>query len=46
LIPENNYCKNICGDGIIVSAIDVPFTEECDDGNLLDFDGCSKTCLF
>ncbi|CAD8078874.1 unnamed protein product [Paramecium primaurelia] len=46
LIPENNYCKNICGDGIIVSAIDIPFTEECDDGNLIDFDGCSKTCLF
>ncbi|XP_061746548.1 pappalysin-2-like [Nerophis ophidion] len=28
-----------CGDGVIAGA------EECDDGNLLDADGCSKKCL-
>ncbi|XP_054625059.1 pappalysin-2 isoform X2 [Dunckerocampus dactyliophorus] len=28
-----------CGDGVIQGA------EECDDGNLLDADGCSKKCL-
>ncbi|CAD8214267.1 unnamed protein product [Paramecium octaurelia] len=46
LIPENNYCKNICGDGIVVSAIDISFNEECDDGNLSDYDGCSKICQY
>jgi cysteine-rich repeat protein len=31
-------CKPVCGDGI------VEIGEECDDGNLVDGDGCSSTC--
>ena len=32
-------CDTQCGDGIVVAA-----TEACDDGNLVDYDGCSSTC--
>ena len=32
-------CQTGCGDGILLRG-----TEECDDGNLLDGDGCSKDC--
>lgn len=32
---ENNLCYSKCGDGIKSKE------EECDDGNLLDFDGCN-----
>src|SRR3989339_592012 len=35
----NVLCQVICGDGIRI-----PGSEECDDGNLIDFDGCSSTC--
>ncbi len=31
-------CPHVCGDGIIVSS------EECDDGNIIDHDGCSSIC--
>ncbi|CAD8057334.1 unnamed protein product [Paramecium sonneborni] len=44
--PFSYYCRNICGDGYL--AID-PFdrnSEECDDFNLTNFDGCSSTCKF
>ncbi|CAK66455.1 unnamed protein product (macronuclear) [Paramecium tetraurelia] len=44
--PVSYYCKNICGDGYL--AID-PYnrnTEECDDYNLVNFDGCSNECKF
>ncbi|CAK85064.1 unnamed protein product, partial (macronuclear) [Paramecium tetraurelia] len=47
--PQSYFCVNICGDGYL--AVD-PFgrnTEECDDFNLIDNDGCSSifclTCL-
>jgi cysteine-rich repeat protein len=30
-------CIEICGDGFVINA-------ECDDGNLIDGDGCSSTC--
>ncbi|CAK67722.1 unnamed protein product (macronuclear) [Paramecium tetraurelia] len=43
---EKNYCKNKCGDGIIVSAPDIDYYEECDDANNQDNDGCSKGCKF
>ncbi len=33
----NNTCTDICGDGRV-------FTLECDDGNLIDGDGCSHEC--
>jgi cysteine-rich repeat protein len=35
----NQKCKTICGDGIFVGA-----EEGCDDGNLVNFDGCSASC--
>ena len=34
-----NKCSTKCGDGIPVSA-----TEACDDGNLINYDGCSSSC--
>lgn len=34
---STGICKEICGDGIL-------FTLECDDGNLLNGDGCSSEC--
>eukprot|EP01022_Parablepharisma_sp_SALTPOND_P036471 TRINITY_DN994_c0_g1_i1.p1 TRINITY_DN994_c0_g1~~TRINITY_DN994_c0_g1_i1.p1 ORF type:complete len:617 (+),score=12.97 TRINITY_DN994_c0_g1_i1:1501-3351(+) len=35
---EDNKCSEICGDGINLGAF------ECDDGNLLNGDGCSSEC--
>lgn len=32
-------CETSCGDGILLRGV-----EECDDGNVLDGDGCSHTC--
>ncbi|CAD8103048.1 unnamed protein product [Paramecium primaurelia] len=47
LSPESNYCKNICGDGIIVQAPDINVFEQCDDHNLSDDnDGCTSNCKF
>ncbi|CAD8128066.1 unnamed protein product [Paramecium sonneborni] len=46
LIKYQNYCINNCGDGILVNAPDIAFNEQCDDGNLIEFDGCSKNCQF
>ncbi|CAD8102425.1 unnamed protein product [Paramecium sonneborni] len=47
LNPYSNYCKNICGDGIIVSAPDIKYMEQCDDANLADDnDGCTSDCNF
>ncbi|CAK83698.1 unnamed protein product (macronuclear) [Paramecium tetraurelia] len=44
--PYSYYCQNICGDGIV--AIDPTgfFTEQCDDGNTTNYDGCSSSCEF
>jgi cysteine-rich repeat protein len=33
-------CVEICGDGYLMSK-----TYECDDGNLIDGDGCSSSCM-
>lgn len=33
----NNKCVEICGDGVVID-------DECDDGNLVDGDGCSSNC--
>jgi cysteine-rich repeat protein len=33
----NGTCEDICGDGIV-------YTVACDDGNLVNGDGCSSTC--
>lgn len=32
-------CSTICGDGVLVTV-----DEECDDGNLNKYDGCSEEC--
>lgn len=36
---ERSFCQSKCNDGIKTS------DEECDDGNSLNSDGCSKNCL-
>jgi fibro-slime domain-containing protein len=37
--PPQSVChKTVCGDGIVDG------TEQCDDGNLIAYDGCSPTC--
>lgn len=33
-----SICKEFCGDGIVLSI------QPCDDGNLINFDGCSSEC--
>ena len=35
---NNNICKEICGDGLVVGI------EQCDDKNTVDGDGCSSQC--
>ncbi|CAD8170515.1 unnamed protein product [Paramecium octaurelia] len=35
----DNFCTNICGDGILSNL------EQCDDGNQSDGDGCSSDCF-
>jgi cysteine-rich repeat protein len=35
----SNICVNICGDGILVPE------EACDDGNNVNNDGCSSSCV-
>ncbi len=38
-LPGNTVChQTVCGDGVQEGS------EECDDGNLVPFDGCSPTC--
>lgn len=37
LDSTTNLCKDLCGDGIII-------TDPCDDGNTLNGDGCSSSC--
>lgn len=34
----NGSCTSVCGDGLVRGA------EQCDDGNLIDHDGCSSSC--
>jgi fibro-slime domain-containing protein len=36
--PTSSTCRSACGDGIVAS------TEQCDDGNNVDNDGCSHDC--
>ncbi|CAK74184.1 unnamed protein product (macronuclear) [Paramecium tetraurelia] len=40
LLPLDNFCISICGDGIVINEY-----EECDDSNELPFDGCYE-CKF
>ena len=32
-------CREVCGDDITT------LSEQCDDGNSVDLDGCSSTCI-
>lgn len=34
-----DVCEEVCGDGFLTAG------EECDDGNLIDADGCSSLCI-
>ena len=38
--PVNGVCTEICGDGLKFNSS----SYACDDGNLVDLDGCSSTC--
>jgi cysteine-rich repeat protein len=38
LLDGSNNCQPICGDGIVL------MVENCDDGNLINGDGCSSSC--
>ena len=38
-VSSSNLCVAICGDGVAFA------NEECDDGNILDRDGCSSSCF-
>lgn len=44
--PYLNYCVNTCGDGYVVTDDFEYNTEECDDGNKINYDGCSNVCKF
>jgi fibro-slime domain-containing protein len=39
--PTSTACSSMCGDGMVAAA-----TEQCDDGNTVDGDGCSRDCRF
>lgn len=34
---DEDECQEICGDGVL-------YLLECDDGNVIDGDGCSSVC--
>lgn len=38
-IPQGDRCVPICGDGAIIRP-----SEQCDDGNTMNGDGCSSMC--
>ncbi|CAD8101297.1 unnamed protein product [Paramecium primaurelia] len=42
--PEQYYCKNICGDGLLVNGLYGFFSEYCDDGNTDNSDMCNSSC--
>ena len=39
-VDASGQCTSVCGDGLTAVGLQV-----CDDGNLIDGDGCSSTCL-
>lgn len=38
----NGVCTSLCGDGIVIKGTDQDV--DCDDGNLIDGDGCTAQC--
>ncbi|CAD8198419.1 unnamed protein product [Paramecium octaurelia] len=45
-VPNSYYCKNICGDGLVVTDPSGFYSEQCDDSNTTNYDGCSSSCQF
>ncbi|CAD8129277.1 unnamed protein product [Paramecium sonneborni] len=45
-VPISYYCKNVCGDGLVVTDPYGFFAEQCDDGNTINGDGCNSQCQF
>ncbi|CAD8207589.1 unnamed protein product [Paramecium pentaurelia] len=45
-VPESYYCKNICGDQLVVKDSYGFYKEECDYGNSNNYDGCNNYCRF
>ena len=41
---RNSLCSTRCGDGLTMWMLTGPGKEECDDGNLVNGDGCSSDC--
>ncbi len=46
VVPNPALNHGACGDGVKYENDLEDFYEQCDDGNTLDGDGCSSTCLF
>ncbi|CAK70789.1 unnamed protein product (macronuclear) [Paramecium tetraurelia] len=44
--PYTYYCVNICGDGYLAVDPYNRYIEQCDDFNLVNYDGCNAACLF
>ncbi|CAD8104463.1 unnamed protein product [Paramecium primaurelia] len=44
--PVSYYCKNICGDGLIVTDPTGFYSEQCDDKNTISTDGCNASCQY
>ncbi|CAD8128985.1 unnamed protein product [Paramecium sonneborni] len=45
-VPEKYYCRNICGDGLIVTDPYGFYSEQCEDANKVNNDGCNNQCKF
>ena len=45
LMPQLTFDVMSCGDGVLDNDVTIPYVEACDDGNKLDGDGCSSTCV-
>jgi cysteine-rich repeat protein len=40
-VTSPSTCVTICGDHYLIT----PLGEQCEDGNTVNLDGCSSTCL-
>ncbi|CAD8073425.1 unnamed protein product [Paramecium sonneborni] len=45
-VPKYYYCDNVCGDGLVVTDPSGINSEECDDRNTNNNDGCNNLCQF
>ncbi|CAK70472.1 unnamed protein product (macronuclear) [Paramecium tetraurelia] len=44
--PNSYYCQNVCGDGLVAVDPSGFYSEQCDDGNTTENDGCNSSCQF